>query len=265
MTGNLLSAVLQYPSLAEYYLKHKYMRKCVMNNCALLCQLCEWERENENDEEEQRASYQTVVLFGYQILKNGILLNKSKPWRTYIVHFMAYIIRSLPFVMEETSILPISARSVLVIHWMIILFLYYKHKIPNKSRMKYEKYAREFQQYLERNFRFTQYENYGRDYNVRLMGELCNQLKDTMENPKFDGEMILDLQSRVWEMKKENMKCLWHECENKAYHLRSKRLYKCKRCRVARYCSKYCQKRDWNFGDHKQICNRFVELKFSCI
>ena len=64
-----------------------------------------------------------------------------------------------------------------------------------------------------------------------------------------------------WNSWKREMKCLWMKCDKKANDMGSGKLRKCKRCRVARYCSKYCQKRDWKYGDHKKICNRFVELR----
>ena len=32
----------------------------------------------------------------------------------------------------------------------------------------------------------------------------------------------------------------------------------CKRCKMTLYCSKLCQKRDWNFGDHHTKCKKIV-------
>ena len=59
----------------------------------------------------------------------------------------------------------------------------------------------------------------------------------------------------------KSMKCLWIECDKSAKDLEDGKLQKCSRCRVARYCSKECQKRDWKYGQHKEICNAFVDMK----
>ena len=41
-----------------------------------------------------------------------------------------------------------------------------------------------------------------------------------------------------------------------------KPMWKCKRCRIARYCSKKCQKVDWNIFDHKKYCKLFCSTKY---
>ena len=35
--------------------------------------------------------------------------------------------------------------------------------------------------------------------------------------------------------------------------------YKCKACKVVYYCSRRCQKLDWNNGSHKEICKQFCK------
>eukprot|EP01084_Bolivina_argentea_P291903 501745_1 len=39
---------------------------------------------------------------------------------------------------------------------------------------------------------------------------------------------------------KDNINCVWK---------------KCSRCQLARYCTRRCQKMDWNYGQHKSICS----------
>ena len=64
-----------------------------------------------------------------------------------------------------------------------------------------------------------------------------------------------------WNKMKLEMKCLWIECDKTAKDMKCEKLSKCKRCRVARYCSKRCPKLDWKYGDHNNICTRFVEMR----
>eukprot|EP01084_Bolivina_argentea_P212777 361609_1 len=48
-----------------------------------------------------------------------------------------------------------------------------------------------------------------------------------------------------------NAKCLVKHSQTK--------WYRCKRCRIAFYCSKRCQKYDWNRYDHKWLCSYFIK------
>ena len=58
----------------------------------------------------------------------------------------------------------------------------------------------------------------------------------------------------AWEEKKREMQCLWKKCNVRAKDMDKDKLYKCSRCKVARYCSRRCQKKDWNIGCHKELC-----------
>eukprot|EP01084_Bolivina_argentea_P073956 134177_1 len=57
----------------------------------------------------------------------------------------------------------------------------------------------------------------------------------------------------------KNMKCENERCGNKRIELK-KLFKKCKSCQVARYCSKHCQKIDWNQNDHKRICIKLRQI-----
>eukprot|EP01084_Bolivina_argentea_P193495 331960_1 len=51
-----------------------------------------------------------------------------------------------------------------------------------------------------------------------------------------------------------NCECLWRKCNNKKT---DKNLRKCSQCNVARYCSRSCQKKDWNKGLHRSFCRLY--------
>ena len=61
----------------------------------------------------------------------------------------------------------------------------------------------------------------------------------------------------VWKWKKKEMECLWAGCKRIAWTTQRGTLYLCKRCKVARYCSRRCQKKDWERGEHKSVCSQF--------
>eukprot|EP01083_Nonionella_stella_P262591 892742_1 len=52
-----------------------------------------------------------------------------------------------------------------------------------------------------------------------------------------------------------NAICFWERCKNRKINTT---LYKCSKCRVAKYCSKKCQKKDWNKGMHGSVCTLYV-------
>ena len=70
-----------------------------------------------------------------------------------------------------------------------------------------------------------------------------------------------------------NFKNIWSSCERKHCAVCNRvgnkhcKLKICKRCKMTFYCSKLCQKRDWNFGDHHTKCEKIVvdrsELKYT--
>ena len=65
--------------------------------------------------------------------------------------------------------------------------------------------------------------------------------------------------------KSENLKhigtnqsrCGWSRCAKKRKKPSNKADHKlCGQCRFVFYCSKKCQKNDWNIGSHKKYCKR---------
>ena len=51
----------------------------------------------------------------------------------------------------------------------------------------------------------------------------------------------------------ENSRCNNEKCSKSGLHCK----YSCSRCRSAIYCSRRCQKFDWNRGGHKRLCGYF--------
>ena len=150
-----------------------------------------------------------------------------------------------------------SISAVLMMHWMIALFFSHQDQIPNKSRRKYEANVVKFGEKIR-----ELHDKIGisKTYSQRFIKELVAQFIGVIEFGNRDVCTYLEVViNTVWEMKKREMNCMWYKCDNQAKDL--VKLYKCKRCRVARYCSKSCQKRDWKNGNHKELCDKFVAIQ----
>eukprot|EP01084_Bolivina_argentea_P138347 243583_1 len=72
----------------------------------------------------------------------------------------------------------------------------------------------------------------------------------------FDG-----FAKQVCQKKWNTMQCQNGKCNRKRCDRKNRKFYKCKMCRIARYCSKKCQKYDWNKGHHKLYCKQLREMK----
>ena len=257
----MLERLLIFPELARYYLQTLKLWKYVINifriHCAMVSSLLS-QIEDNNIKNNSEAIFGRVATFGNRILGNSHLLRGSKYWRKHIKFMMKYLIQLFQYEIkhhfdwENTK----CTQVYLDIHFMIMLFFYHKDDIPEKSVIKYEKYISQFKS----NLKCTKLSDVRGRYCITGVQELCHQLQDVIKYPKFEGELLNDIRGRVWKDKKGNMKCLWKECKNRAKDMESERLRKCDGCRVARYCSKSCQKKDWVLGDHKYICHKFATL-----
>ena len=259
----LLVSILQYPSLARYYLHHKQLWKHVMRSHRRCCQRVV--RDHGGDGDIEKTSMTVLFMFGCSILRNGYLMRNQKYWRRNVGFLMDYILktakRELLIYREEGS--AIGSRVILMVQWKIILFLYYQHQVPWKLQKKYRRYVRNFRRDIQVLHDIIDFG--GECMHKRgiesCIKEYCCHLLEMMDDKSSDlGVNIVKIQKKIWIMKREDMECLWIKCDRKAKDLKAGRLQKCRNCRVARYCSKSCQKKDWKYGNHKDICQKFVDL-----
>ena len=69
--------------------------------------------------------------------------------------------------------------------------------------------------------------------------------------------LLLNKARHVWNWKKKDMQCLYKGCSRSAWsnwQSGKRKLYVCKGCKMAKYCSSSCQKKDWNHQEHKTLC-----------
>ena len=214
-------------------------------------------------------SFWNLFLFLIQILRNGAhLLQKSNHWRKHIQVRMNFILELYQHKLKQKEpvgnilVRDTCGNAILGLQWMIVLFLHH-----NKSKEKYQKCISTFHQKLNELYNNVEkkviHMNEGWALqNVKLVKDCCCQLIELInDKPIIDiSGYILRFGDKVWIMKKREIECSWKGCNIKAKDVVNGKLYKCTKCRVARYCSKYCQKRDWKYGNHKHICKKLVKF-----
>ena len=84
-------------------------------------------------------------------------------------------------------------------------------------------------------------------------------LKMLLNEQNIDRSYITidELGKGVWHDKWMRMRCQNAGCDKQRL---DDKLYKCKKCRVVRYCSRRCQKVDWNQHNHKLYCKKIRAL-----
>ena len=241
--------------MASYYFRHKTLWKFVVESFVRCCQGTEFPEfkidPNANDTE-------LIAMAGDYLLQNGYVMRKSKYWRKYIKFMMNYILRSFKQIlkMEQNSNADRIAMNIFRVQLMIMLFLHYNRNFSGKSQYKYQRYIRKFAKEIRKIHDDLVREDMI-EWRKITNKEWCSQLMEMIYCKSTDlGINIVNMQHRIWKIKREDMKCLWYKCDKRAKDLKSGKLRKCKRCGVARYCGKYCQKRHWKHGKHKEICDK---------
>eukprot|EP01084_Bolivina_argentea_P077082 139757_1 len=93
-------------------------------------------------------------------------------------------------------------------------------------------------------------------YNSKLHQYLLLKHKDGLKH-------FININCKYTKINEKKLKwkyvtCQWYKCNNSKINLikrnKTKKWKKCSGCLLARYCSKKCQKLDWNKGFHKRLC-----------
>ena len=91
-----------------------------------------------------------------------------------------------------------------------------------------------------------------------IYNEIIQGNDDKVLNGKY--RRYLKMRKKDKCMRLEAIECQWKYCKKR--NRNKGKFRKCKGCRLCRYCSKTCQKLDWNKGCHKQICALFENKNF---
>eukprot|EP01083_Nonionella_stella_P176048 614896_1 len=98
-------------------------------------------------------------------------------------------------------------------------------------------------------------------HNVSCDNRRFNVDKFCLQNDEFvvvKYKEMRRLSEIVFRLKWYETECHNVSCDNRRFNV--DKFYKCKQCRVARYCCRSCQKKDWNLN-HKYVCNVLMQLQ----
>lgn len=105
------------------------------------------------------------------------------------------------------------------------------------------------------------------DYNIRKSAASMIEcidlaISDKLPLPPKSEIFEIFFKSNMTHYLSENKTCQWIYCRKNKQENTNNNLkwYKCRKCVIVYYCSKKCQKLDWNRGYHKKFCGSpFVE------
>eukprot|EP01084_Bolivina_argentea_P142055 249577_1 len=136
-------------------------------------------------------------------------------------------------------------------------------KVKNLS-LSGNDFKKEFNKVLSNNPTLAQYLASLQDEEVftNIYSEQMHRLKQKSSYKQMKSISSL---SKILSVTKNMLRFDYIECQWRNCHLRRIDLEanertswkKCSKCRIARYCSKSHQKKDWNIGDHKNVCCYF--------
>ena len=262
----LLMKIIDYPSLVRFYFHTKLWKhifRLFSETCKESVSLAKKYFQDRNDPFFQLPySLNFIQKNGWNILEYGYFMQESKYWRRGIKNEMNYVLAIFNYAIHETEddVIADCVKAAGSVQFLIHRFLYYRPGIPQKLQSRYNGYIAKYRKGIKRIYDII--EDDEENCCNKIIKHLCLGEMKMIDGTGVDTvEDTINTSVEHWNTKKKTMKCLWSKCNAKAMDLQSGKLRKCKRCRVARYCSKYCQKRDWKYGHHKEICHKFVEMR----
>eukprot|EP01083_Nonionella_stella_P036086 98473_1 len=267
----LLTNIMQYPHLFDFVWNRCELRLIVLNELNILLwkmkRGCMLEHQRLTDpllRNDPHASlfinidYNIILLLQFQLLRN-LKFTKKETWFSLIVngshfnHWMVFVLQQLR--LKIFCVPPWSnfGWGVMInfVH-MITYGFYYLVKYPEWTRewnMASNKLNHKiwFDE-LEKIFNEAKRNNERLEYLCIVSSLFC------LSNARF----VLHKHKEMKQLKNDVVRYKWYdmECHNakcKGRRFR-KQLKKCKTCAVARYCSRRCQKYDWQKG-HKYVCD----------
>lgn len=207
--------------------------------------------------------YHRLALILFQVLRNikrfksyhWKLLTKSKHFLEKWIDFMKIQLKHNETVNYHSFKMGLTCLECVFI--MICFALYHYYMEFDGSVKKLDLFENFNTLQIEyRCYMFSQ--GYSTDFHtINLLTNMAN-----LESPKyvetcykyFDG-----FAERIYKIKRNDTQCQNIKCSKRRKN--TDKFYKCRKCKVIRYCSKKCQKIDWNMYNHKSICKKIRKIK----
>eukprot|EP01083_Nonionella_stella_P148558 470509_1 len=278
----LLTNMMQYPHLCHFIWNSQIHvtllteLMCILTGVSRGCTL-EIQRLNDADlRDDPKAlmwtrviDYNVIMLLQMQLLRNLKLIKKAK-WYTlihcYVIQWMVFILEQLVFRVFKQKEREAFGNSVMInfVHLICYAFYYlvkypeWKKKLFGNSRTNRFKISGWFEAL----------ESLWKDFDSREKDDmdpvsfyvLCTLI--CLQNDEFvvmKHKEIKRLSTMLFRVKWYEMECHNVCCDKRRFNVNE--FYKCEGCKVARYCSKRCQKKDWNLYNHESVCNGLKELQ----
>eukprot|EP01084_Bolivina_argentea_P214278 363801_1 len=98
------------------------------------------------------------------------------------------------------------------------------------------------------------------NFNLHVFKTICAFIAlEKVNNLKLLYDKYVSFGKEVWNLKRNDVQCQYQLCTVRRKDILDGKLFKCKGCRTARYCSKHCQKCDWK--NHKKYCSKLCKTR----
>eukprot|EP01084_Bolivina_argentea_P150566 262929_1 len=276
----LITSIMQYPHLCDFVWNYSHVRVLLLNELVLslknLTIASQMERERLNDPElinhpDARfwigeIDYCSIALLQLQLMRNFKLIRK-KEWYSIMVTSI-YLKEWMVFVLEQLKLKIFFQTEFQRFGNTVMMNFVYIITYAFGLLLKYPKWRR----ILKKTFKSHHFDisNWFEQLEKLYITEKL-KIKDPvhllvlcwlicLKNEQFvtmQFEEIYILSRDIFKVKWYEIECHNHLCVNRRFMVN--KFYKCKQCKVAIYCSKKCQKMDWN-NMHRINCDGKFKL-----
>eukprot|EP01084_Bolivina_argentea_P229489 387305_1 len=213
--------------------------------------------------EEEFIEYKPVMLVLFQLLRN-IKMIKRRNWRGIIIRGNSFV-QWLYFVRKQLKYKLYLKHSFgfETMQCMLILICFGLQHMSKKY--KWESIMKKLFGFCGIQKWFQDIEQIAFDYAKSGFDDIrhCGFIKTilTLKHDVYFNAAhckFVEFGKEVFNRKWHNMQCQNRHCDARRFTVT---LMKCKSCQVARYCSKRCQKIDWNKYNHKLYCKKMTKMR----
>eukprot|EP01084_Bolivina_argentea_P202850 346511_1 len=253
----LLMDQLDRPEIADFIFKQTNIWRVL---------ICEWKAhpiysQPAKSVKKYRLLPMMVLLFG-RILSSVTLLNNIHWRQIFGINWFNFIEPQLK-TNNDTSELELTLHCFILLALLVCIGLHEKNKdIYSSFWYDLEKILKNLDLIKPKLYRIRKmFKNHKE---VFRKAENLFSLLDVLKNNVQRKMMINSIWVQVhndYTVRWRNMMCHNSKCAIQRKCTKHSKLYKCKSCRITRYCSKQCQKIDWNRNNHKKYCKKISRLR----